>query len=242
MSSYLVFDLETVDLRPDELSPATFDVIEGGVTVAGRQEATRPEGFPKPHECAVLAIGMAVLDAKGAPIVSNCITTEKSLESDVVHEFLGRASDGIRNQRTTLVTWNGRRFDFPVLIARALHFGLDMPWYYKARGLRYRYSTQGHIDVMDELADYGAGHPMKLGAAAELVGVAGKTMTEPPIFRPPDIDWPKLERYCMNDVRITGQLLVRWLRMSGEITAADVRRADEKWGTFDEAAHRGEGG
>lgn len=75
----------------------------------------------------------------------------------------------------TLVTWNGRTFDLPVLSARALHHGVPWGWYYDERNIRYRYSSDGHDDLMDFLSDFGAARPMKLGDVARLIGLPGKT-------------------------------------------------------------------
>src|SRR5215468_11433458 len=56
----------------------------------------------------------------------------------------------------TIVTWNGRGFDLPVVAARCLRHGVAFPWYYQRRDARYRYSPDGHLDLMDLLADHGA--------------------------------------------------------------------------------------
>ena len=115
----------------------------------------------------------------------------------------------------TLVTWNGRTFDLPVLAVRALHHGVPWGWYYDSRDLRYRYSAEGHLDLMDFWSDYGACRPMKLGDAARLVGLPGKT----------DMDGSKVAgvvaedsggkeeisvaRYCLQDAVQTALLFVR---------------------------------
>ena len=74
----------------------------------------------------------------------------------------------------TIVTWNGRTFDLPVLAMRALYLGVPWGWYYDERDVRYRYSEAGHCDLMDFLSDYGASRSMKLDDAARLVGLPGK--------------------------------------------------------------------
>ena len=108
----------------------------------------------------------------------------------------------------TIVTWNGRTFDLPVLAVRALHLGVPWGWYYEERDVRYRYSMEGHCDLMDFLSDYGACRPMKLDDAARLVGLPGKG--EPSADRVDgskiaDIvalgieGQPKVARYCLQD-------------------------------------------
>jgi predicted PolB exonuclease-like 3'-5' exonuclease len=57
---------------------------------------------------------------------------------------------------------------------RSLKLGVPFEWYYKDRGMRYRYSDEGHLDLMDYLGDYGASRNAKLGDVARLVGLPGK--------------------------------------------------------------------
>jgi predicted PolB exonuclease-like 3'-5' exonuclease len=115
----------------------------------------------------------------------------------------------------TLVTWNGRTFDLPVLSARALHLGVPWGWYYDERNIRYRYSSDGHDDLMDFLSDFGAARPMKLGDVARLIGLPGKT----------DMDGSKVEgiaaegkssanegkiaAYCLQDAVQTALVFLR---------------------------------
>jgi predicted PolB exonuclease-like 3'-5' exonuclease len=74
----------------------------------------------------------------------------------------------------TVVTWNGRGFDLPVLSMRSLKLGIPFGWYYSNRDMRYRYSDTGHLDLMDYLGDYGASRNAKLGDVARLIGLPGK--------------------------------------------------------------------
>jgi 3'-5' exonuclease len=139
----------------------------------------------------------------------------------------------------TLVTWNGRTFDLPVLAMRALHHGIPWGWYYDGRGLRYRYSDEGHCDLMDFLADYGATRQMKLGDACRLVGLPGKT----------DMDGSKvaelvaatgakavenackIAKYCLQDSLQTALLFVRTRYHLGLLTEAGYRESIESFKT-----------
>ena len=49
-----------------------------------------------------------------------------------------------------------------------------MPWYYRDRSVRHRYSQDGHIDLCDWLADHGAARSSSLDALARLIGLPGK--------------------------------------------------------------------
>jgi predicted PolB exonuclease-like 3'-5' exonuclease len=131
----------------------------------------------------------------------------------------------------TLVTWNGRTFDLPVLSTRALYLGVPWGWYYEDRDVRYRYSDKGHLDLMDFLSDYGASRSMKLDDAVRMMGLPGKnipgeehmdgSMVGDLVARG---DVPankaKIARYCLQDVLQTALLFAR-TRYHLEIISAE---------------------
>jgi predicted PolB exonuclease-like 3'-5' exonuclease len=93
---------------------------------------------------------------------------------EIEREILRAFGDAQRSDRATIVSWNGRTFDLPVINLRSLHHKLRMDWYYQTDGVRYRYSEEGHCDLMDVFSDYGAARAMKLGDVARTMGLPGK--------------------------------------------------------------------
>src|SRR5919197_500449 len=91
-------------------------------------------------------------------------------EAGIVREFWER----LERFRGTLVTFNGRGFDLPVLELAALRHGCVMPRYFK-EGFRYRYSDEAHYDLYEFLNNYGA-YRVRGGfhLLAQLVGLPGK--------------------------------------------------------------------
>jgi predicted PolB exonuclease-like 3'-5' exonuclease len=79
----------------------------------------------------------------------------------------------MQKHRPTLVTYNGRGFDVPLINLRALRYGIPMPFHF-GKDFRYRYSVSGHYDVADDITDHGAAYRYKLGDAAQLIGLPGK--------------------------------------------------------------------
>ena len=147
------------------------------------------EPFPPPHACRVVAISTVdiVMDFAGSPryrfdsAVSDCQWDvdlpdhpQALGQWSIEKVLLGHFSDRMVGDEITLVTWNGRTFDLPVLSMRAFKLGVSFGWYYKDRGMRYRYSEDGHLDLMDFLGDYGASRYAKLGDVARLIGLPGK--------------------------------------------------------------------
>jgi hypothetical protein len=119
-----------------------------------------------------------------------------------------------------VVTWNGRGFDLPVLILRSLRHGLSLPWYYREPGFRYRFSAEGHWDLGDFLADFGAARMSSLHGAARLIGLPGKeegldgSQVEG-LYRAGQIEI--LRQYCLSDVAQTAFVFLRTRLLVGEI-------------------------
>jgi predicted PolB exonuclease-like 3'-5' exonuclease len=196
----------------------------------------RAEPFPPPHACRVVAISTLdiVMDFEKSPryrfdsVSAECSWAnepsfdrifDRIVEKGLLENFSARMGGG----ETTIVTWNGRTFDLPVLSMRSFKLGVPFDWYYKDRNMRYRFSDEGHVDLMDFLGDYGAARNAKLGDVARLIGLPGKvgdvsgagvhdiyksTLDEPDI----DVSRKKQQsvaRYCLQDTIQTALIFLR---------------------------------
>jgi 3'-5' exonuclease len=102
---------------------------------------------------------------------------ESASEADLLRGFwslMGRL-------QPTLVTWNGRAFDVPVLLWRSMRWRVAAPvWFRKVSNFEtygYRFSLDWHVDLMDVMTGYGAARRVTLDAAARAVGAPGKLGT-----------------------------------------------------------------
>ena len=83
-------------------------------------------------------------------------------------------------KRPTLVSFNGRTFDLPLLELAAFRYGLSLPGWYSLNAKsfeqpRYRYNTEAHLDLHDVLTNFGASRfHGGLNLAANLLGKPGK--------------------------------------------------------------------
>ncbi len=207
---FLVVDLETVQ---DPRLP--WDAAKGG--------------FPPPLFHRIVSIGALWLRAdhhfERIGVVGRDAPTAAESPLDEA-PALRAFTSFVRRARPTLVTFNGRRFDLPVLAHRCLRHGIPFPFYYE-RGVRYRYSDEGHLDLADLLTDHGAAQMVSLDAAARLVGLPGKL----------DVDGSQVQQlfdeghhqqidaYCLQDVLQTAFLLLRVQLLRGRLDAAGYRRA-----------------
>ncbi|HEX8112877.1 MAG TPA: ribonuclease H-like domain-containing protein [Kofleriaceae bacterium] len=142
---------------------------------------------------------------------------ERALLEDF-SRFVGRA-------RPVLVTYNGRSFDLPVIVMRSLCHAIALPWYYRDRDVRYRYSAEGHLDLCDWLAEHGAARAGKLDAIARLIGLPGKLGVDGSqvegLYRAGQL--ASIQSYCLADVAQTALLFLRFRLLQGQIAPATYR-------------------
>jgi hypothetical protein len=185
---FRVLDIETI---PDETvwtkGDNQYRLTPGRPVVAGsglREAAVLPsDPFPPPHACRVVALSTVdiVMDIQQSPryAFESCATScdwgfDPPFDAAIEKGLISKFSESMFESAATLVTWNGRGFDLPVLSMRALKLGVPFGWYYRGKDMRYRYSEEGHLDLMDFLGDYGASRNAKLGDVARLIGLPGK--------------------------------------------------------------------
>jgi len=205
---YLVLDIETV-LDPE-------------LPIAESSEAER---LPAPPHHVVVVIGALWLDSTGEPKRLGVIGEGKD-ERGILFDFVRLVSD----RRPCLVTYNGRGFDLPVITSRCLRHGIPFRHYFAARDVRYRFSPEGHLDLMDYIADFGAAKPSKLDVMAKLSGMPGKVGVDGkdvgPMVHAGRLD--EVRNYCLCDVAQTAGVFLRLQLLRGELDPDAYRRAMER--------------
>ncbi len=214
--SFLVLDIETIP-DPELVWDAAVD------------------GFPPPPFHQVVALGVLWLDGDHAFRKLGAFGGDEDappVEATVLREF----AEFIGERHPTMVTFNGRRFDLPVLANRMLKHGVPFPAYYAGRSggpdYRYRYSDEGHLDLADVMTDFGASRMPSLDALAQLVGMPGKM----------GVDGSKVQSmheqgkhaeirdYCLHDVVQTPFVFLRAELLRGRMTPDEYRtRASGLW-------------
>ncbi len=205
--SYLVLDIETVpaDASPDD------EPQEG-----------EKDTFPPLVWQKVVSIGVLWLDAS---------MRFKKLgtlgEGKQEPEFLADLHGFMDKHRPHLVTFNGRRFDVPVIVLRSLVHGLPMKWYFASQDYRRRYEPTRHVDLCDALSEHGAGRFPSLGDMASSIGLPGKLGMDGGdvlgVWREGDLE--RIHTYCLMDVIQTGFVLMRWRLVSGRLGVESYREA-----------------
>ncbi len=200
MAYFLVFDIETI-IDPE--LPIT-DLPEG-------QKLP-----PSPHH-RVVAIGALLFSGPDyEPKRLGIVGRDSNDEREILFEFI----ELVEKYNPTLVSYNGRGFDLPVIACRALRHGLTFAAYYQRRDMRYRFSDAGHLDLMDYLADFGASRATRLDVMAKLCGMPGKVGVDGkdvgPMVHRGEIE--KVRDYCLCDVVQTAGVFLRCELLRGSIS------------------------
>jgi len=146
-------------------------------------------------------------------------------EEQLVREFWKRAE----HFRGCLVSFNGRRFDLPVLELSALRHGLSAPTYFNdADAARSRYASERHLDLFDFLTNFGAiGLRGGMDLLLKMIGMPGKTELNGAMvqeyYEAGRLD--EIHRYCRADVIQTYFLFLRVELLRGRIEQAAYRAA-----------------
>jgi predicted PolB exonuclease-like 3'-5' exonuclease len=203
--SHLVLDIETI-LDPE--LPIT--------------EASDVERLPAPPHHQVVVIGVLWFDS-GYHVSRLGIIGENKDEAGVLRDF----AKFLEERRPDLVTYNGRSFDMPVIAARCLRHGIPLKHYYRSRDMRYRFSPEGHLDLMDYVADFGAAKASRLDVVARLCGMPGKVGVAGQDVGPM-VHAGRLEEvrgYCLCDVVQTAGVFLRVQLIRGELDIDAYRQA-----------------
>jgi predicted PolB exonuclease-like 3'-5' exonuclease len=196
-TSFLVLDIETV-LDPELPIVASSDV----------------ERLPSPPHHKVVVLGALLFDLGYEPKRIGVMSEAKD-EAGILADFAKLLED----RRPCLVTFNGRGFDLPVIATRCLRYGIPLRHYYRSRDVRYRFSAEGHLDLMDYVADFGAAKPSRLDVIAKLCGMPGKVGVDGkdvgPMVHAGRL--AEVRNYCLCDVAQTAGVFLRVQLLRGEL-------------------------
>jgi len=178
---YLVFDIESVadaelvaKLRysGESLTPAEAVARYRAELMEKYESDFVPYTFQVPIS---VAVGKVTGDFRLEDVV---VLDEPRFRAHVITENFWRGWEKYR--RPTLVSFNGRGFDIPLLELAAFRYGISVPGWFQAGGKsldhpRSRYNTTAHIDLCELLTNFGSTRfTGGLNLAANLLGKPGK--------------------------------------------------------------------
>jgi predicted PolB exonuclease-like 3'-5' exonuclease len=226
---FLIFDTETrIDKR---LLNQAYFASEGLDDEAAYQRYRQQMLEDEASDFAPLPLHMPISVAIGEADDTHILRSITSLgvpeysEEGLVREFWSRVErlDGC------LVTFNGRRFDWPVLELAALRYGIAASGHFDERGATHsRANPQRHLDLLDFLSNHGTARLRGgIDLLLKLIGMPGKTGMDGSMVQD-YYDAGRLEeihRYCRADVIQTYFLFLRVELMRGRLDGKAYQEA-----------------
>lgn len=222
---YFLFDVESVadgelisGVRYPDAEMTPEDAIEA--YRAERLEKTGSDFIPYTHQVPVAVVIAKVADDFSLVDLVTLDAPEYRPHVITRHFWLGWQKYG----KPTLVTFNGRSFDVPLLELAAFRYGVSIPdWfggtvaYEKPRN---RYNTSAHFDLQDLLTNFGATRfNGGLNLAAMTLGKPGKMEVQgdmvQDLYNEGRLD--EINEYCKCDVLDTYFVFLRCKVMTGDL-------------------------
>jgi len=149
---------------------------------------------------------------------------EPQFRPHVITQHFWRGWEAYR--RPTLVSFNGRTFDIPLLELAALRYGVNLSGWFATRMKgtdqpRYRFNTGSHLDLMELLTNFGAARFVGgLNLVANILGKPGKMDVQghmvQDMFNEGRV--AEINDYCRCDVLDTYFVFLRTRVLVGELS------------------------
>ncbi len=234
---YFVFDIESV-ADGDLVSKLRYpeDDLSGEEAIARYREELLekydsdfiPYTFQVPVS---VVIGKVSADFNLVDVVA---LDEPEFRPHIITENFWRGWKGYG--QPTLVTFNGRTFDVPLLELACFRFGIGVPEWFNLKSRSYeqnrnRYNIDAHLDLQDILTNFGASRfNGGLNLAANLIGKPGKMKIQGHMVQ--DLynegRLQEINDYCRCDVLDTYFVFLRAMAMTGRLTLDQEQAVVEK--------------
>jgi len=223
---YLVFDVESV-ADPElvaKLKYPNLDITPNEAVRAFRDELLEKNDtdfIPYPYQLPIsIAIAKVDTEFRLLDLVS---LDEPKYRPHIMTDLFWRGWQAYN--QPTLVTFNGRGFDLPLLELAAFRYGISIPAWFALRAKTYdqprnRYNTEAHFDLCDVLTNFGATRMAGgLNLTANLLGKPGKMETQGCMVQ--DLheqgELERINNYCRCDVLDTYFVFLRVAVLTGQL-------------------------
>ena len=228
-----IFDIETipdVDLIRKVFGFEGDDYTVSSLALREQEEKSGSSFLPLPFH-KIVAISAVIADDFG--IFRKVSSIEGLDEKEMIKNFL----HFINQKNPKLISFNGRSFDVPLLMLRAMQYNLTCNAYFEVENkelnknkwdnYRARYSDRFHVDLMDHLCEFGAVRGLKLDHVCSMVGLPGKYDVHGDqvmeLYYANQLD--KIKEYCESDVLNTYWLFLKYELLKGNVIIEDYQRA-----------------
>ncbi|MBP9731930.1 MAG: ribonuclease H-like domain-containing protein [Candidatus Magasanikbacteria bacterium] len=213
----VVFDIETIPVPFNELDEDQKSYLLKFAENGEDEEKIKQQMALWAPTNRIVAIGMlSVESGKGAVYFQTSGEVVESYEKDGIKYECGTEKEILEKFWKAIsfshkfVTFNGRGFDCPVLMLRSAMLGVK-----PTKNLApYRYSTDAHVDLLEQLTFYNAYRKFNLDFYCKAFGikspksngVSGHEVL--PMFQAGKCK--EIAEYCAGDLHATKELYIRW--------------------------------
>jgi len=224
---YLVFDIESVAdgalvsklvFPAEKLKPTEAIAKYRAQLMAKHDSDFIPYTYQLP-----LSIAVAKIDAQFR-LTDLAVLDEAESRPHVMTEHFWRGWE--KYGRPTLVSFNGRGFDIPLLELAAFRYGISLPGWFNTTAksfeqARNRFNTEAHFDLQELLTNFGSSRfNGGLNLAANLLGKPGKMDVQGDMVQ--DLyeagKLSEIHNYCRCDVLDTYFVFLRTRVLLGRLT------------------------
>lgn len=230
MSEYIcVFDCETIPDSHSLRKVFGYDGQDYEVAIKAQEEQEKLTGssFLPVNFHKVVCISAVMADGFGKFLRVN--TMKMDSEKDAISQFL----NFIDKFNPRLVSFNGRGFDLPMLMIRAMRYNLSCYSYFdidnkelgknKWENYKSRYDGRFHLDLLDHISDFKAVSGLKLDNLCVSLNLPGKFDTHGDevleLYYNKELD--KISKYCESDVLNTYMLFLKYELLKGNLNLSD---------------------
>jgi len=210
MTAYVVYDFEAVLDRDNPLP-----------------EGSDPDKVPAVAHLEIVSgaiIALVLDDSRTRVQAPRLLGIPTFGEAAILRDFVSM----VGKHRPVLVSWNGRGFDLPLVIARCVRHGIVAPWLWD-RDFEDRYRGTNHVDLQDAVSLRGAARPMRMAAFACLTGFPGKVGVDGSdvegLWNGGETGQNAVRDYNLADVASEAAILLRVLMCRGDITTDEYLAA-----------------
>ena len=223
---YFVFDVESV-ADPELVAKLKYpDLMPNEAVRAYRDELLEKSGgdsdfIPYPFQLPV-SIAIAKIDVE-FHLLDLVTLDEPKYRPHTMTDLFWRGWQAY--DKPTLVTFNGRGFDIPLLELAAFRYGVAVPSWFALKTKTYeqprnRYNIESHFDLCDILTNFGATRMAGgLNLVANLIGKPGKMDTQgnmvQDLYEQGELE--RINNYCCCDVLDTYFVFLRVAVLTGQL-------------------------
>ncbi len=228
MGYICVFDCETVPDAEDLRKVYGYEGSDLEVGVAAQKAQSQKSGSDFLPVCfhKVVAISAVLADEKGKFL--RVSTMEGRDEKERISKFLAF----LNTHNPRLVSFNGRCFDLPMLLVRAMKYNLAASAYFETSNKQLgkdkwcNYQTRGgefHLDLLDHISSFRAVSGLGLDALCSVVNLPGKldTTGDQVAAIHASGDMARINAYCESDVLNTYWLFLKFEILRGNLNLED---------------------